>query len=182
MKSSYISKVVIAALLCAIGIIIPMYSPFKIILEPASFTLGSHIAIFIAMFISPFVAASVALGTTIGFFLGGFPVVVILRAGSHLLFAMLGAFILKKHSEIITNYYKTAIFAVLISIIHAIAEVVVVVPFYFGSSMTEAYYAKGFVTSIILLVGVGTVVHSVVDFILAFIIWRALRANKMMSI
>ena len=40
--------ITIAALLIAIGILIPMISPLKIILEPASFTLASHVATMIA--------------------------------------------------------------------------------------------------------------------------------------
>ena len=41
------------ALLTAIAILIPIVMPFKIVIPPASYTLGSHIAIFIAMFLSP---------------------------------------------------------------------------------------------------------------------------------
>ncbi|COE04125.1 membrane protein [Streptococcus pneumoniae] len=40
------------ALLTAIAILIPIVMPFKIVIPPASYTLGSHIAIFIAMFLS----------------------------------------------------------------------------------------------------------------------------------
>ena len=47
-----ILKVVMAGLLCAVGIIIPMFSPLKIVIPPASFTVASHVAVFIAMFIS----------------------------------------------------------------------------------------------------------------------------------
>ena len=65
-------EVIMAALLCAIGIMIPMISPIKIVLEPASFTLASHVAIFIAMFISTKVALLVTVGTTIGFFIRRF--------------------------------------------------------------------------------------------------------------
>ena len=43
----------LTGMLIAVGIVIPLFSPVKIILEPASFTLASHVAIFIAMFISP---------------------------------------------------------------------------------------------------------------------------------
>ena len=46
-----IQRMCVAALLCAIAILIPMISPVKIQLGPMSFTLGSHVAIFIAMFI-----------------------------------------------------------------------------------------------------------------------------------
>ena len=47
---------VLAALLSAIGILIPIIMPFKITIEPASFTLASHVPMFIAMYISPVVA------------------------------------------------------------------------------------------------------------------------------
>ena len=70
------SSMVISALLCAIGIIIPIISPLKITLEPASFTLASHVAIFIAMFISPASALFVAAGTAAGFMIAGFPIAV----------------------------------------------------------------------------------------------------------
>ncbi len=83
MKNKKLYNMLIAAMLSAIGIIIPLFSPVKILLEPASFTLASHVAIYIAMFISPGVALSVAAGTTLGFLLAGFPPVVVVRAASH---------------------------------------------------------------------------------------------------
>ena len=43
----------ITAMLIALGVLVPMISPIKLILEPMSFTLGSHIAIMAAMFVSP---------------------------------------------------------------------------------------------------------------------------------
>ena len=178
-KTTYVSKIIISALLCAIGIIIPLYSPLKIVLEPASFTLGSHIAIFIAMFISPAVAVAVSLGTTLGFLLGGFPIVVVLRAATHIVFALIGALVLQKKPDILRSTFKSAAFSVYIGLIHGVCEVVVVTPFYFGSGMSQAYYAKGLMVSVILLVGIGTVIHSTVDFILAYIIWRGLRINNL---
>lgn len=178
MRNKNIQKMVISALLCAIGIIIPMFSPVKILLEPASFTLGSHVAIFIAMFISPGVAVAVALGTSVGFFLGGFPIVVVLRAVTHVAFSFCGAFILQKFANILQSVGKSMLLSLALGIVHSVCEVLVVMPFYFGQSMSTAYYAKGFVTSVILLVGVGTVIHSMVDFGIAYMIWRSLHLNK----
>ena len=71
-RTRSVQKLTTAALLIAIGIIIPMFSPLKILIEPASFTLASHVAVMLAMFISPGVAGAVAVGTTLGFFFGGF--------------------------------------------------------------------------------------------------------------
>ena len=184
-RNNKLYMMTISALLCSIGILIPIVSPIKITLEPASFTLASHVAIFIAMFISPVVAVFVALGTTIGFFMAGFPLVVVMRAASHLVFVCFGSLILKKNNEILNTVKSSLSFSLGISILHGLCEVLVVLPFYFGNNMSSAYYAKGFVTSVILLVGVGTVVHSMVDFYLAQVIWKqsskAIKIKKMVN-
>lgn len=167
-------SVVMSALLCALGIIIPMFSPIKLILEPASFTLASHVAIFIAMFISPSTAVFVTIGTTVGFLLGGFPIVVVARAFSHLIFVSFGAIYLKKNKNVISSIKSSIGFSFTIGLLHAIAEVLVVMPFYFGSSLAQGYYEQGFVTSILLLVGLGTIVHSMLDFSLSIYIWNVM--------
>lgn len=175
MKQTYkLQSMVIAALLCAIGIIIPMFAP-KIILEPASFTLASHVPVFIAMFISPYVAMSVALITGFGFLFAGFPIVVVLRALTHIIFAGVGAFVLKKYGNIFLSTKKTVTFAFLISLLHASCEVLVVTFFYWGSQMTSAYYDKGYLLSVVGLVGIGTVIHSMIDFGIASFVWQPLQ-------
>lgn len=170
----------ISALLCSIGIVIPIISPIKITLEPASFTLASHVAIFIAMFISPLIAVMVAIGTTLGFFIAGFPLVVVMRAASHIVFAFAGAMVLKKHVNIINTVKSSLPFSLCLGFLHGICEVLVVLPFYFGNNMSPLYYDKGFFVSIIMLVGVGTVVHSMVDFYIAQVIWK--QASKAIKI
>ena len=165
-------EVIMAALLCAIGIMIPMISPIKIVLEPASFTLASHVAIFIAMFISTKVALLVTVGTTIGFFIGGFPIVVVARALSHLVFVIVGWSLIKNKESITIKGSLGSSF--IIGMIHGICEVLVVIPFYFNSSLSPAYYDKGFLQGVILLVGVGTVIHSMLDFSLSVYIWNLL--------
>lgn len=177
-KSTRLVKLVLSALLCAIGILIPMISPLQLVLEPASFTLGSHVAIFIAMFLSPSVAVAVSLGTALGFFLRGLPLVIVLRAITHVVFAFTGAVMLKKRPETLQSPLKTTGFSLFISLIHALAELAVVTPFYFSDSMSQAFYVKGYVVSVVLLVGLGTVVHSMVDFGLALVVWKALKVRS----
>ncbi len=166
-------SMIIAALLCAIGIVIPMFAP-KIVLEPASFTLASHVPIFIAMFISLPVTLAVSIGTAIGFLFAGFPIVVVLRALSHVLFAMIGAFILKKGANTLTTFGGVAAFGLLVAVIHAVSEVAVVTLFYFGNGMSQKYYAHGYLISVIVLVGVGTIIHSMIDFGIAVFVWKPL--------
>jgi niacin transporter len=167
MSTSYkVRTLTTAAMLCAIGILIPLVSPLKIIIPPASFTLASHVAIMIAMFISPVVGISVALVTCLGFFIHGFPLVVVLRALSHIIFVALGAVILKRFPKTL-NSFKTMIpFALLIAIVHAIAEVFVSSLFYFQGTVTKSY-----LISVIGLVGIGTIIHSLVDFSIAVLVW-----------
>lgn len=59
--------------------------------------------------------------------------------------------------------------------IHAVAEVIVVTYFYWGNEMTALNYEKGYLISVIGLVGVGTLIHSMVDFGLAALVWRPLQ-------
>lgn len=172
MRKNNLNSMLISALLCSIGIIIPIISPLKIAMEPASFTLASHVAIFIAMFISPSTAVSVAVGTSVGFLMAGFPIVVVLRAASHIVFALVGSTYLKKHPNTIKSFKSSQIYSFVIGLIHGLCEVLIVMPFYFGNSMGSGYYAKGFLVSVILLVGVGTVIHSMIDFYLAQAIWK----------
>ena len=180
--SSAVTNMVIAALLCAIGIIIPLFSPLKIILEPMSFTLASHVPTFLAMFISPVTAIFVSIGTAIGFFMTS-PIVIAFRALSHIVFALIGSLILKKYPKYIESFNKTWLFNILMALIHAVCEVLVVVPFYFQNAMGAGYYAKGFMFSVILLVGVGTIVHSMVDFIIAYVIYKPIkRLMKRMAV
>ena len=170
----------LTGMLIAIGIIIPTFSPIKVIIEPASFTLASHVAIFIAMFISPQVAVAVSLGTTLGFFLGGFPLTVVLRALTHVIFSLVGALYLKKTNYTCIHSVKDSLlFSLVIGIIHAVCEVLVVLPFYINGSMPAANYEKGFFVSIFLLGGIGSVIHSMIDF--AISVWLFKPIQKVMG-
>ena len=164
-----LTLLVIAALLCAIGIIVPIISPIKIRLDPMSFTLGSHIAIFIAMFVSPVVAICVELGTTLGFVLAGFPPVIVLRALVQVFFVVLGAIWLQKKPETLNHWGSTLLFVLVTGLLHGVAEALVATWFYFGGSIDQS---KGFFTTIVLLVGVGTLAHHAVDFVLSVLIWK----------
>lgn len=97
MKNKKILQLVVAGVLCAVGLAIPMFMP-KIVLGPMSFTLASHVAIFLAMFISPAVAVAVCIGTTLGFFLTT-PLIIALRAASHIIFAIIGRVAYQKNTQ-----------------------------------------------------------------------------------
>ena len=171
MKKNHILTMVIAALLCALGILIPMVMP-KVEIGPMSFTLASHVPTFIAMFISLPVAVAVSLVTTVDFFFAGFPVVVVLRALSHIVFVLVGTLLLKKKGTLTASLKTSIPFGLLLALLHAVFEVVVVACFYFAGSLGEAFYENGFVMSVLLLVGVGTIAHSMVDYVISLLIWK----------
>lgn len=182
-KSKSLYHLVLAGVLCAVGIIIPVFSPIKIRLDPMSFTLASHVAVFLAMFISPAVGGAVALGTTLGFFLGGFPLPVVLRALSHIIFTVCGALYLRYHPELVDFHsnvekrtLKLAVFGSWTSVIHAVAEMIIVIPFYLGTLS-----GGEIVRVVVLLVGVGTFVHSMIDYVLSLLIWKPLSATMRTS-
>jgi len=170
MKHKNTMKLTITGILIAIGIIIPMFSPIKILIEPASFTLASHVSIFIAMFISPAVAVSVAFGTAVGFFLGGFPVIIVFRAATHIVFALFGSLYIHKISKNRLSAINLRIYSFCIAALHAVSELVVVSFFYFGGNISAAHVEQGFIISVLLLVGLGTVIHSMIDFEIAQVI------------
>lgn len=172
-RDSKLETMVVAALLCAIGIVIPMFAP-KIVLPPASYTLGSHVAIFIAVFISPPVALAVSAVTTMGFFFAGLPIVIVLRAATHVIFAFVGAMILKKKKDLLLSAKGSVLFGLLLAVIHAINEVLVVTPFFFGNGVPKDYYTNGYFISVIILIGFGTIVHSMIDYAIALVIWKPL--------
>ncbi|MDR1027976.1 MAG: hypothetical protein LBL63_00970 [Clostridiales Family XIII bacterium] len=166
-------RLTVAALLIAIAILIPMISPLKIVLEPASFTLASHVAIFLAMMIDPAVAVVVTIGAFLGFFLN-FPLVIALRAASHIVFVIVGAYYLQRRPGTLASLGQSHVFSFLIAVLHAVCEVAVVFVFYFNGDM--AAYTS--VRMVILLIGVGSVIHSMVDFEIAYVIYKALHRQK----
>lgn len=176
-----IHTMALSALLIAVGVVIPMFMPIKVVIPPASFTLASHVAIIVAMFVSPFVAVSVALGTTLGFLLGGFPIAVVLRALSHVVWATIGSRYLENHPDLFLNGKRSVLFILAIALLHAVCEVAIILPLYFSHALPEANYAQGFLYSIFTLVGIGTVVHSTVDFIISLAVWRVLVKSSSIS-
>ncbi|MDF2537604.1 MAG: hypothetical protein K0S76_625 [Herbinix sp.] len=160
----------ITAMLCAIGIMIPQVAP-RFVMGPISFTLASHVSIFIAMFISPVTAIAVAIVTTLGFLINGFAPEIVLRAASHLIFAALGSFLLQKNGGIMQSMKKATVFSLLIAVVHAVSEVTAVAIFYQITGVTSSSFFK----MVIIGVGAGTLIHSMIDFTIAVLVWKPLQ-------
>jgi len=173
-------NLVVSALLTALGILIPiiMQPPFKILIEPMSFTLASHVPVMIAMFVSPMSAGIVAIGTALGFLLSGMPLVIAVRALSHIIFALIGAWMIHSGKAKLSSIPSLVVLALLTGVLHGACEMISVLPFYFSGALADGYYETGILYSVFGLVGFGTVVHSLIDFVISVLIVKALkRAN-----
>ena len=167
----------IGALLTALGIIIPLLMPAKIVIGPASFTLAAHVPIMAAMFFSPYMTAFVAVATTLGFFLA-LPVPLIwMRAATHIIAMTVGAVVLKKYPDLVGQKVKLQVFNLVLALAHAGLEALVVLGFY---QLGLAPISSAALTSLLLLVFFGGIVHSFIDFNLAFGLCKVL--NKIYSI
>lgn len=167
-------KLTRAAMLIALGIVIPIVMP-KISIPPASYTLASHVPVFMAMFISPGVAVAVALGTALGFFLT-LPVIIALRALSHVVFAVIGALYIQKNPNLIKQPKMLIAFNLVIGLIHAAIESAVVALFFMAS---PEHASVNYFTAVFLMIGVGGFIHSLVDFLLAQSLLKRLNALGM---
>lgn len=173
MKKFSTKDMVVSALLIAIGILIPMIFtgfPFRIVVGPYSATLMAHVPVIISMFISPWTAIFTAIGTTIGFFFTA-PFIVAVRAASHIAFAIMGAFMIKKGMKLLPV-------CILTGIVHSILEGLVVLIFYAGGiSEPTAGYS---IAALVIITIAGTLAHHIVDFAISYVVGKALARAKML--
>ncbi len=173
MKSNIRTKdLVLTALLIAIGIIIPVYFSFLRVTLPPAFTatIMAHVPIFIAMFISPWSALFVALGTTLGF-LFTTPLVVAIRAASHVIFALVGAWMIRKR-------YNLVWIGIVTALLHAIFEGLVVYLF-IKIGLTPATEGTPVLVTAFYVTGIGTLLHDIIDYVIACGVGFALAEAKM---
>ena len=116
-------------------------------------------------------AIFVIVASSIGFLLAGYPIVIVLRAFSHIFFGTLGAFYLQKFPQTLDNAKSSLIFNFVLGLIHAIAEVLACIIFYAttGTDLKNMFYV------LFVLVGFGTIVHSMIDYYLALAVYKALK-------
>lgn len=158
--SKSIKSLTIAGLLTALAIVIPLFMPKLPVPQPFSVTPASHLAVILSMFVSPFTVVCTVIGSTIAFFAVLGPVVA-MRAFSHLLFALVGCYMLKKRYNLILTIIVTAI-------LHALGEVLVVYVFsLFGMADATMYFMWG-------VTGGITLLHHCFDFAISMIVYKAL--------
>ena len=152
-------EMVLGAMMAAMALVIPLYFGFARVILPPEFTatLASHVPVMLAMFISPWVAAIAGLGSALGFLMVLGPPIAA-RASIHIVWAVIGAVLYRRG-------FRPGLILALILPIHALGEALVLVPF--GVPLSAA----------LLVTGVGTAIHHVIDSIITLAVLGALVAS-----
>ncbi len=155
-------KLAMAALLTALAIVIPFAVFFKVIIPPFSATLGSHVPMFISMLLGPKVAIMAGLGSAFGFFLNLGPLVGA-RAFMHVFVGVAGSMLIKKGM----SFGKVS---AITAPLHGLLEVLVVMPF-----------IKFDVYNLLIITGVGTVLHHFADAFISYVIINILQKSSVVN-
>lgn len=164
-------KLTLASILTALSVLIT-YSPLKLVLPFFTLTLGAHVPTMLAMFVSPWVTVMTVIGSCVGFFFtipAPNSVIVVTRAATHIIFALVGMKMLEKNCNIFLVIFVTAI-------LHALAEgiaVYILTPIILPNE-TAALTAGGIAI-------LGTLLHHVIDAAITAPILLALTKAKIMK-
>ena len=145
-------------LLTSLALIIPLSfgGVLGVVIPPFSATLASHVPVMLSMTISPQVAFMVAAGSALGFLIKLGPVIGA-RAAMHIIFAVVGAIMIKRGYS-----FRRALLATLP--VHALSEALIVLPF--GFTLHKAG----------VVVGLGTALHHGADSIIALALYASAAA------
>lgn len=164
--------IVLAGILTALAILIT-YSPIKLNLGFFTLTLAAHVPTMLAMFVNPWVAIMSIIGSCIGFFTA-IPApnnfLVVARAALHIIFALVGIYMLKKNRNIFLIIFVTAI-------LHSVAEGVAVyflTPILLSNNDTALWSLAWVAFS-------GTFVHHLIDSAITYPILCGLIRAKLIS-
>jgi len=167
-------KITISAVLTALTLVYIVFMP-TIDLGVWSFTPFSHAFLFIACFISPYTAVMTYLSVLGGFIIKTGNYLIWLRAASHLFFVVflviyIKFFKLKSKKHIIIAAAVTAA-------LHAVFEILAVLfGLVLGFGDIKLY---GTVYYILLVVGLGTIGHSLLDYFAAFFLYKVCRIERL---
>ncbi len=168
-KKMDVKSITVSALLTAIAMIIPMYMPFKLVLEPIfSATFAAHVPGIMALFVGPGAVIGTAIGSAFGFFTALGNPWVSARAFVHLFFGLAGYYMAKRE-------YNVFLILFLTGLIHAAAEMLVGL-----ISLPFIEMPASVLNYILVTVGAGTFIHHCIDFIIVLVIYTPLYKAKVL--
>lgn len=147
----------------------------KIMIPPASFTLASHVPLFIAMFLHQELQWLLRqVRHLVSFNNAGYHRIASIVTSCvcvdwGLVLAKASEYRFKNGQFTFANWRFQG-FNFVIGVIHSLAEMLVVSIFYFIGNMPETYYSQGYFYTVFILMGIGGLIHSLVDYNIAYFI------------
>ncbi|MCL1900821.1 MAG: hypothetical protein FWG51_00290 [Firmicutes bacterium] len=163
-------KITISAVLTGLSLVYIVFMP-TIDLGVWSFTPFSHIFLFIACFISPYTALMTYLAVLGGFIIKTGNYLTWLRAASHLFFIVFLVIYIKIFK--LKTKKHIAIAAACTSVIHAGFEILAVI-----IGLAAGFEGNGTVYYILLVVGLGTMGHNLLDYFAGFFLYKVSKLER----
>ena len=165
--------IALAAVLTGLSILFPLYLP-TIDIGITSVTPFSHLAIMLAMFINPIVAVLTCAGALGAFFIKGVNPTILVRAGSHIVFALAGSLIMYKRK----GYKGVSFYTVcgIVTLLHAVFEML-------SALVAIKVGAPGTISArnILIVLGLITAAHSIFDYSFAVLIYNTLSQARLVK-
>lgn len=160
----------ISSIVIGMSILIPFYTPFKLVIPPASYILFSYVPVFLALYYSRRLALSAVFCMSIALYSTHYPLSIVAECLSHLLLAIIGSTYIKNHADILSSVRSYIPFCIRMACLVALGEM--------GVSMF-IFFIKHDITPntvfvALILVGGVALVHSFIDGMIGYILYKVI--------
>lgn len=165
----------ISSIVIGISILIPFYTPFKLVIPPASYILFSYVPVFLALYYSWRLALFAVLCMSIALYSTHYPLSIVAECLSHLLLAIIGSTYIKNHADVLNSVRSYIPFCIRMACLVALGEM--------GVSML-IFFIKHDITPntifvALILVGGVALVHSFIEGMIGYILYKVI--NKILG-
>jgi len=171
-------RITVSAVLTALSLVYIYFMPM-IDIGVWSFTPFSHLFLFIACMIEPYTALMTYIAVFFGFMFKTTNQLIWLRAASHLFFALFMSLYVKLRG--LKTKKDIAITAAGTSLLHAGFEVIAVL-IGLAVGFTAKMYDYNATQFVILVVGLGTIGHNLLDYFTALFVFKVTKAEKLLGL
>lgn len=160
----------ISSIVIGMSILIPFYTPFKLVIPPASYILFSYVPVFLALYYSRRLALCAVFSMSIALYSTHFPLSIVAECLSHLLLAIIGSTYIKNHADILSSVRSYIPFCIRMSCLVALGEMgVSMFIFFIKHDITPNTIFVAFI-----LVGGVALVHSSIDGMIGYILYKGI--------
>lgn len=160
----------ISSIVIGMSILIPFYTPFKLVIPPASYILFSYIPVFLALYYSRSLALCAVLCMSIALYGTHFPLSIVAECLSHLLLAIVGSLYIRNHADILNSVRSYIPFCIRMACLLALGEMSVSMLIFF----IKHNITPNTIFVALILVGGVALVHSFIDGMTGYILYKVI--------